>query len=299
MGRIYTYTITEKDLAEAKELPLVIGPYLRAHGYSHRIVAEIKRRPGGIKLNGEWRMVYHPLEPGDVITVTLPDEDAGDVIPADLPFGIVYEDEDILVVDKPPLMAVHPSAGHRENSLANAVAGHYLKRGNAFPFRVINRLDRDTSGLVLVGKNVLSSSILSAQMKARGIHRTYLAVVKGEIREAGTVDEPIARVPGSALMRQVDHENGERAVTHYQPLRYDEEKGLTLLELHLETGRTHQIRVHMGYIGHPLIGDFLYYPDTTWIARQALHSYGLEFTHPITGAQMTLNCPLPEDMHLL
>ena len=161
----------------------------------------------------------------------------------------------------------------------------------------MNRLDRDTSGLTLVAKNPLSGAILSRDMKDRKISRTYTAIVCGRLEETtGTIDKPIARKEASCIERCVDYDKGERAVTHYEVIEYNARKDLSLIRLKLETGRTHQIRVHMTSIDHPLIGDFLYNPDNNILKRQALHAGELAFIHPITRNEMSFNIPLPEDM---
>jgi len=192
-------------------------------------------------------------------------------------------------------MPIHPSINNYENTLANAVAYYYKKQGETFIFRCINRLDRDTTGLLIIAKHALSASILSKQMKAREIRRTYLAVCKGQLpTEVGIINAPIARKADSAIERCVDFSNGESAVTHYRVRYYQD--GYSLVELHLETGRTHQIRIHMQYLGNPLPGDYLYCPDYSKISRTALHSYRLAFCHPITGNPMDFYAPLPTDM---
>ena len=240
--------------------------------------------------------VRTPLQAGDLLKITLTeDTPSQNIVPVAMPLSIVYEDEDILLLNKPADMPVHPSVNNYDNTLANGAAWYYAQQGKPFVFRCINRLDRDTTGLLILAKNALSASILSAQMKKREIHRTYQAIVKGvPIPESGTIDAPIARKEGSAIERCVDFEKGERAVTHYRVL--DSRNDYSLVQLSLETGRTHQIRVHMGYLGHPLLGDYLYYPDFSRIKRVSLHSYALSFTHPMTGSPLTFRAPLPEDM---
>ena len=210
-----------------------------------------------------------------------------------IPLDILYEDEDILVLNKPADMPVHPSAGNYENTLANGVAWYYRQQGETFVYRCINRLDRDTTGVLVLAKNPLSGALLSTQMKQRRIRRTYLALTDGIPPEKGTVRAPIARVNDSVITREVNFERGEPAVTHYERLAVS--NGYALVELHLETGRTHQIRVHMNYIGCPLPGDFLYHPVFDRIGRQALHSFQLEFEHPITKEPLRFLAPVPED----
>lgn len=302
MKRILSYPITESESDQR------IYDFLCHHGYSRHIRTWLKQHPGTVRLNGEEALFYFPLKPGDLLEITLEEEQPSEnIVPVDLPLHIVYEDEDLMVIDKPADMPVHPSIGNYENTLANAVAWYFHRLDIPFVFRCINRLDRDTTGLLILAKHMLSGAILSDQMKKRAIHRTYLAITEGKTDPAGTIDSPIGRADQSLILRQVDHENGDPACTHYlqkcwHPKAFYSETlpvpqdGLSLVQLQLETGRTHQIRVHMTSIGHPLIGDTLYNPETALMNRQALHSYRLAFTHPITGASLEFTSPLPEDM---
>lgn len=291
MQQTFTYTITDTDAGKT------IKEFLGARGYSRHLLVLLKRRENGITVNGQWAYVTCQLIKGDILRILLPEEEAPSDIPATpLPLSIVYEDADILVVNKAAGMPVHPSIGNYENTLANAVAYYYRSKGEPFTFRCINRLDRDTTGLLILAKHLLSASILSAAMKQREIHRTYLALVYGETDPDGTISLPIGRKADSIIERQVDREHGETAVTHFETLTQFED--YSLVKLVLETGRTHQIRVHMSALGHPLLGDSLYHPqeDFQLISRQALHSEKLEFAHPITGEMLRFTASLPNDM---
>lgn len=302
MKRILTYLITESDSDQR------IYDFLCHHGYSRHIRTWLKQHPGSVRLNGEEALFYFPLKNGDLLEISLEEEHPSEnIVPVDLPIHIIYEDEDLMVIDKPADMPVHPSIGNYENTLANAAAWYFHRQDIPFVFRCINRLDRDTTGLLILAKHMLSGAILSDQMKKRAIHRTYLAITEGKTDPAGTIDSPIGRTDQSLILRQVDHENGYSACTHYlqkcwHPKTFYPETlpvpqdGLSLVQLQLETGRTHQIRVHMTSIGHPLIGDTLYNPETALMNRQALHSYRLAFTHPVTGVSLEFTSPLPEDM---
>lgn len=302
MKRILTYPITESDSDQR------IYDFLCHHGYSRHIRTWLKQHPGSVRLNGEEALFYFPLKNGDLLEISLEEEHPSEnIVPVDLPIHIIYEDKDLMVIDKPADMPVHPSIGNYENTLANAAAWYFHRQDIPFVFRCINRLDRDTTGLLILAKHMLSGAILSDQMKKRAIHRTYLAITEGKTDPAGTIDSPIGRIDQSLILRQVDHENGNSACTHYlqkcwHPKTFYPETlpvpqdGLSLVQLQLETGRTHQIRVHMTSIGHPLIGDTLYNPETALMNRQALHSYRLAFTHPVTGVSLEFTSPLPEDM---
>ena len=290
MERIFEYQIT------AAEEGRKIGDFLREKGYSRHLLRQLKETEDGLLRNAQPTFTTVALKAGDRIRVRLLEKAEGSeaIMPAPLPFEIVYEDEDLLVVNKPADMPIHPSFQNHGNTLADALTWHYQQHGEDFVYRCINRLDRDTTGLLIVAKHLLSASILSDMVGKREIHREYLAIVKGIPPENGTISAPIGRKKGSAILREVNFEPGEPAVTHFA--RLEIRNGLSLVSLKLETGRTHQIRVHMGYIGCPLIGDYLYYPECSRISRQALHSHRLSFLHPITGKALSFTAPLPEDM---
>ena len=247
-----------------------IEQFLRAHGCSHHVMTHLKRTERGILRNGVWAYTNERLAAGDLLEICLIESESSVNIP--------------------------------------------------FVYRCINRLDRDTSGLLIIAKNMLSGAILSKMSAERKIHREYLAITEGTLNDSGRIDAPIARACGSAIERCVDFVHGERAVTHYKSLLHffakipartecfpdteipvqAENKPLTLASVRLETGRTHQIRVHMKHIGHPLIGDFLYNPSCDVpMQRQALHSYRLSFCHPLTGKELDFTCEPPEDMKRL
>ena len=250
-------------------------------------------KDGNVLVNGKPVKGSYRVKCEDEVVFSVPESVEPDIEPENIPLDILYEDEDILVLNKPADMPVHPSAGNYENTLANGVAWYYKQQGGNFVYRCINRLDRDTTGVLVLAKNPLSGALLSAQMKQRQIRRTYLALTDGIPPERGTVSAPIARMDDSVITREVNWEHGETAVTHYERLAVS--NGYSLVELHLDTGRTHQIRVHMKYIGCPLPGDFLYHPVFDRISRQALHSFQLEFCHPITKKPLRFLAPVPED----
>ena len=290
MIRQFTYRI------EPEYDSFTIREYLSLKGYPNAVFVQLKKTPESVLLNGIWAYMRTKLSAGDELFIRLEEStSSAHILPVSMPLSICYEDEDILAVNKPAQMPVHPSLNHYDHTLANAVCGYYNDQEIPYTFRCVNRLDRDTTGLTLIAKHMLSSAILSTAAARREISREYIA--SGKTPESGTIDAPIGRVAGSTIERQIDFENGERAITHYRRLAYHD--GLSLLSLHLETGRTHQIRVHLKSIGHPLIGDFLYNPTDTTIKRQALHSYRLTFSHPITGESFVLTAPLPDDMHCL
>ncbi len=293
MERILIYHITEADAG------LTIGEYLQNKNYSSQTIKELKKMERSILINGTWEYVRHRLVAGEKLTIHIQEKASSEKIPpVKLDFQMVYEDEDIMVVNKPADMPIHPSLNNYYNSLANGLAYYFEQQNTPFVFRCVNRLDRDTSGLTIIAKHMLSAGILSQQVANRDIHREYLAIVRGVPSPAeGTIKAPIARKEASVIERVVDFSKGDRAITHYKTI--DTKNGHSLLSIHLETGRTHQIRVHMKHIGYPLIGDYLYNPDMEHMTRQALHSHRLRFTHPITGEAMDFIAPLPQDMALV
>lgn len=297
---------------------MTVEQFLRSCGYSRHLIVNLKKTSAGLTIGGEHIYVTHRLTAGEVLSVELPaDVSSETIVPVAMELTIVYEDEHIMVIDKAANTPIHPSQGNYSNTLANGIAWYFENKGEPFVYRVINRLDRDTTGLLILAKHALSACILSEMVRERKIRRTYLAAVSGDIRQlavdrgvhspairgltvadgyAFTVTAPIARVDGSTIERQVDFENGEYACTHFAFLSYHKETDTSLIRLRLETGRTHQIRVHMKYLGFPLPGDFLYHPDYRFIKRQSLHSRKLEFQHPITKEPLIFQAAVPHDM---
>lgn len=290
MNRNIDYIIDEDSAG------LRVEQFLRRKRYSGQNLSEIKRMPKSILVNGVHYYMRQELSTGDHLQVRICETQNSEKIPpTKLPLDIVYEDEDLLVLNKPAGMPIHPSLNNYTNSMANALAYYFQSQGKPFIFRCCNRLDRDTSGLTIVSKHLVSGSILSDMTKYREVHREYLAIARGSVTPSeGTIQAPLGRKDGTIIERTVDWEHGEDAVTHYKVVK--EANGHSLVSLRLETGRTHQIRIHMKYLGYPLIGDYLYNPDMEYMTRQALHSHHMEFTHPITGEHMSFTAPLPEDM---
>ncbi len=290
MNRTIHYEISEAHAG------LRVEQYLKRRGYSSQNLASIKRMPESILINGIHSYMRQPLAAADRLTVQITETRCSEKIPpVEIPLQIVYEDEDIIVINKPAGMPIHPSLNNYYNTMANALAWYYKEQEKPFIFRCCNRLDRDTSGLTVVAKHLVSAGILSAMTGRREVNREYLAITAGHVMpESGTITAPLARKPGTIIKRTVDWERGEPAVTHYRLIASDDRH--SLVSLKLETGRTHQIRIHMKYLGYPLIGDYLYHPDMSCIGRQALHSCRLSFPHPITGTAMDFTAPLPNDM---
>ncbi len=291
---------------------LSIEEFLREKGCSHHVLRLLKHTENGILLNEEPAFSNVRLQEGDKVTIHLEEPGGSDQISSvPLALNIIFEDEDILIVDKPAGMPVHPSVNNHENTLANAVRYHYASNGESHVFHCINRLDRDTSGLLVVAKNALSSAVLSDPSSKKDLRREYFAIVEGRLPIQGTIDRPIGRQEGSALARCIDPVHGDPAITHYRRIAYfkkrsapeitdtaDLPRGVSVASVTLDTGRTHQIRVHMASIGHPLPGDFLYNPESVCelAPRQMLHARRLTLRHPVTQKLLTFECELPPEM---
>ena len=227
------------------------------------------------------------------------EEDNSNIIPVKMDLNIIYEDDALLILNKPAGIPVHPSILHYTNSLSNGVKYYFDTLGLKKKLRPVNRLDRNTSGIVIFAKNQYIQECLIHQMQTKEFKKFYLAVVEGHLEKLeGTIDAPIARKENSIIERCVD-ENGERAVTHYKILKRNFDRNYDLVKCMLETGRTHQIRVHFSYMGHPLIGDTLYGNASKYISRQALHAYKVEFVHPISHKLMQFTADVPKDFSLL
>ena len=270
--------------------------------FSVASVKRVKYREGGIKVNGEPVTVRRILREGDVLSLAYEDteEDENEyTVPVDLPIDVVYEDDFVTVVDKPPFMPAHPSLGHKDDTVANALAYRY--RDEPYVFRPVNRLDRDTSGLMLIARDKISAGKLYLSMRRGEICKSYLAVLDGEISPpAGRIETYMCREGDSIVKRRVCDE-GERgakiAVTEYETVRAFGE--YSLVRAKPVTGRTHQLRVHFSSVGHAIVGDTMYGRESHEIGRQALHASTLSFPHPSTGETVTLEAPLPIDMRIL
>lgn len=266
--------------------------------FSSRLMTKFKQQ-NLIFLNGESVPGWVVCNLGDEVSVKLPEEKS-DFPAEDIPIYPVYEDDDLLILNKQPYVTVHPTRGHPEHTIANGLMKYMEDTNQSFKIRFVNRLDRDTTGLLIVAKNSHAQHELTKQMKANTVVKRYKAVVSGIIEEDKfTIDLPIGRPSEDSIKRGVLETGGYDSITHVEVIeRFP--SGYTLVRLRLETGRTHQIRVHMSHIGHPLLGDWLYEgPCDLFPDRQALHSYGLVFTHPVTGKEISLEAPLPEDMEKL
>lgn len=290
----------------SRRLELHVGPELagirvdtllkRRLGLSGTVVRRIKWLPDGILVDGRRVNTRYVPRAGEVLSVRLSDpERRSGIVPAPGPLDIVYEDPDLLVLNKAPGVAVHPGPGHYDNTIGNFLLYYYDSKGGEGDFHPVHRLDRGTSGLMVVARHPHAQEVLKGQLHTADFCRTYLAVCEGALEPAtGTVDAPLGPRDGS-LVEQCVRPDGKPARTWYETVRRAGD--YSQLRLKLETGRTHQIRVHLAWLGHPLVGDFLYGRECPEVIRRpALHSAELSFRHPITGARLSFSQPLPEDM---
>lgn len=254
---------------------------------------------GRIEVNNKVAKLNHVLKPGDIVGFTVEKEESQNIEPEKMNLDIRYEDEDLIIVNKAPGIVVHPTKSYPSGTLANGLLYYFREKGENTIVRLVSRLDMDTSGLIIIAKNQFSHMALARDMSSTDFEKSYKAVIHGSLKEKeGTIDLPIYRPEDDSIKRVVD-ERGQRSVTHYNVVESFE--GGDLVRLTLETGRTHQIRVHLTHLGHPLYGDTLYglEGDSELIGRQALHAYRLSFPHPRTGEILELECELPEDMNRL
>ena len=273
----------------------LLGRFL---GFSTAARKLLRETPGALRLDGQPVAPYERVSPGQRLTVLLPDDPPSPIEPVQGPLDIRYEDSHLLVVSKAPGVTVHPGPNHHGDTLGNFVTWHYRSQGENHLFRPVNRLDKGTSGLMCIAKHGHAADRLRAQLHSPAFRRVYLAVCEGvPVPPAGVIDAPIGRKEGSVIARQV-RPGGKEAATKYQIIiSY---VNLSLVKVWPQTGRTHQIRVHLAYIGHPLVGDFLYGSENPGlISRPALHSAELTFVHPVTGERLSFADPLPEDMRNL
>ena len=290
----FKFTVT------AEEAGIPVKKLIRSKfRFSSRLMTKIKR-DDLITLNGNRVPGWVPADEGDEISVDLPEEKSS--FPAeDIPIEAVFEDDDILVINKQPGITVHPTSGHQSHTIANGLMKYMADRGESYKIRFVNRLDMDTSGLLIVAKNSHAQNELTRQMKANLTDKRYIAIVHGIIPEDEfKIDLPIGRPADGNIRRCVmaESDGGQASLTEVKVLRRFD-SGFTEVELHLVTGRTHQIRVHMSHRGNPLVGDWLYGGDTSLFPRQALHAFSLSFAHPVSGAPVTCRAPLPDDMKKL
>lgn len=290
-------SILEKQVVNI-EKGTKIREYLKVElGLSTRLIrsASLGKR---IFVNDEVVKMNRVLNEGEIIKIDLAKDESQDIAPEKMDIDIVYEDEDILVVNKKPFMVVHPTKSYQSGTLANGVINYFMESGQNCIVRLVSRLDMNTSGLIIIAKNQFSHGMLSKEMSENKVEKKYLALVHGIMKEKqGTIDLPIYKPEGieNGIRRVID-ERGQRSITHYKVVEECNES--SLVECKLETGRTHQIRVHLSHLGHPIYGDTLYGDgdEEDLIKRQALHAFGLDFKSPRSGEILSLRAELPDDM---
>lgn len=292
---VLRWTITEDDAGYS------IIDYLRQkHAFSRRLLRNIKEDGGAIDVNSKVRNLRYILREGDVVSVSFPPEQVATHMQANpIPLQILYEDDMLLVVDKQAGISTIPSRNQPTHTLANGILDYYQKNGILSTIHVVTRLDRNTSGLVLIAKNRYCHALFAKMQQSYQIKRKYIAIVKGQpSRQVATIDAPIGRREGSIIERTVT-DLGQKAITDYNVLHTEPGGNYTMTEIKPRTGRTHQIRVHMAYIGHPLIGDSIYSCMDDRINRHALHCHQLIFNHPLTTEEIVVEAPVPKDMAAL
>jgi 23S rRNA pseudouridine1911/1915/1917 synthase len=287
---------------QVEEGGILLREFLHAKGISKRTLTATKYDGGDIRVNGFVRNVRHQLQSGDEVLIIFPSEEpSSGLLPENGDLSIVYEDEALIIVDKPAGQSTIPSRDHPSGTMANAVAGKFSQERIPATVHVVTRLDKDTSGLICIAKNRHIHHLLSEQMINSGFHRQYVALVEGHVeKDQFSIVQPIGRKDGSIIERIV-REDGQFARTDVEVLGHSDINGhqLTKIALTLYTGRTHQIRVHMRWAGHPLHGDDLYGGSHGLIGRQALHCAMIEFTHPLTSEKVVFRCEIPLDMKRL
>lgn len=268
----------------------------KAHfNMSEKLIVRLKNKQK-ILLNGKIAKTSDTIKINDIIEFDLNyEEESENIIPSKMNLEIIFEDNSLLIVNKPSNTPIHPSINHYEDSLSNGIKYYFNQIGLKKKIRPVNRLDKDTSGLVLFAKNEYIQENLINQMKSNIFKKKYIAILEGTLSsKSGIIKAPISRKEGSIIEREVNFQTGQEAITSYKVLI--EKNNLSLVEFELKTGRTHQIRVHSKYIGHPILGDTLYNKKTDLINRQALHSYKIEFIHPISKKTISLETKLPKDI---
>lgn len=288
---LWEYTLQAQDHGKKYQTILV-----QTFHFSRKLLQTLKQGEH-VWVNGQFTYLSSRGKAGDHLTIELEKEEPANMPGEHLPLDVLFEDDFLLIVNKPAGQVVHPTPRYPSGTLGNAVTGYWQAHGTSHPFRPVHRIDRNTSGIVVIAKNRFAHQQLAWQLKHQMIDKYYLGFVQGYIQiDEGTIDQPIGLAPGSFIQRAIVPD-GQPSETDYQVLeRYPQ---ATLLQFKLKTGRTHQIRVHCQAIGHSLIGDDLYGGDCRLLQRQALHSFHYAFTHPLTGAPLSFQAPLPQDLIML
>lgn len=277
-----------------------IKDVLKSHfGISDKLLIKLKKNQH-IYLNSVSEYVTKPIHIGDLIEINLDfEENFDNIVPTKMELDIIFEDDSLIIINKPAGIPVHPSILHFDNSLSNGLAYYFKKQKIKKKIRPVNRLDKDTSGIVVFAKNEYIQECLIKQMKSKEFSKEYFAILEGFLEEtSGTINAPISRKESSIIEREINP-NGDTSITHFELVKNfsANNKKISLVKFRLETGRTHQIRVHSKYINHPILGDSLYGNSSELINRQALHSYKISFIHPITQKKLEFEIDLPKDMN--
>lgn len=289
-----------KKIVQVSDLPCTLEQFIqRTWCFSNRLVRHLKAHRGSLRVNDRSRTVRYKLRKGDVVHIHFPPEERSDTLRAEkIPIKVVYEDDHLLMINKPAGLPMSPSPNHPSRTLANGIIYYYDQQSLAYTVHFVTRLDRETSGLVLVAKHRYMHALCNEMLLNNNINRSYEAIVEGIVSpDEGTIDQPIGRKDGSLIERQIDLSRGKRAITHYRVHKRAETR--SYVKIQLETGRTHQIRVHFSALGYPLLGDTLYGEQTTDLHRHALHCSRLSFIHPFTKKIISFTVPIPTDMNMI
>ena len=291
MKRTFKYRVDEEFFG------YTIERFLKEkYKYSSKLITALKKYDDGILKNDVRAFTSHTLNENDILTINIYEDASKNILPVKVDFKVEYEDEDVIVINKPYGVPTHPSMNNYNNSVANGVMYYFMNKGQELAFHAVNRLDKDTTGLMIVAKNPYAHARLSQELHTSDFKRKYKCIVHGITKDEGIIDAPIRRKEESAIERCVSPD-GQRAVTKYKKIA--EYNGFSELEIELETGRTHQIRVHMSYIGHPLAGDFLYGDEEReLVKRHLLHSFYIEFLHPVTDKKIKIEIESPRDFEI-
>ncbi|MGN1399708.1 MAG: RluA family pseudouridine synthase [Erysipelotrichaceae bacterium] len=290
MKKTLTYQIDKANIS--------IKDYLLSHNISAKAISTLKKQQDGILVNGKVQFTNYLLQENDLLTINLDEtNDAENIIATKMDLTILYEDEDLIIIDKTGDITVHPSKKYFTNSLINGLAYYYQSRNLDVKLHCITRLDKETSGCVLFAKNRIAANFLSTMVKQSQIKKSYLALAEGKIdKEHFYIDGPISRVSKGNILRCVDYQNGKEALTECLLIEYFPKHDISLLKCLLHSGRTHQIRVHLQSIKHPIVSDGLYNKDSHLLSRQGLHCYNLKFNHPLTNKPIDITSPLADDL---
>lgn len=292
MKTVRKYTVSDQQNG------MTLGSFLLSHGLSKNVITKLKKNPEGLTVNGERKHTNFLLSPADQVVISLEESsDSWWLKPTEMPLEVIYEDSDLLIVNKQPYLQVHPSRNNTDLSLANGIAWYLAQSGENTVFHCVNRLDKNTSGLTMIVKNQIAAGPYSEMVGQRKIQREYLAMVTGKAPESGIIDAPIGRLGED--MHRIITPDGKPSVSHYRLVAWFPARDASLVRLKLDTGRTHQIRVHLSSIGYPILNDTLYGSESDLCIRMGLFARSVELYHPLKEDRLDVEAELPNDLNKL